>query len=73
MDYVELFGYFAMFLVGASFLLKDVIKLRFVNAVGCACFTIYGLMIGSLPVAGLNFFVTCTNLYFFIKHMRERA
>ncbi|HDL4603219.1 TPA: lactate dehydrogenase, partial [Mannheimia haemolytica] len=36
MDYVEILGYVAMILVACSFLLKDVIKLRVVNSLGCA-------------------------------------
>lgn len=41
MDYVEILGYVAMILVACSFLLKDVIKLRVVNSLGCACFVVY--------------------------------
>lgn len=41
MNYIEILGYVAMALVGLSFLMKDVINLRLVNAVGCVCFVIY--------------------------------
>ena len=64
---VELLGYVAMVLVAGSFLLKDVIKLRLVNAVGAACFVVYGLLIGSFPVTGLNIFVVCVNVYYILK------
>ncbi|KAE9540569.1 YgjV family protein [Ursidibacter maritimus] len=67
MNYIEILGYVAMLLVAGSFLLKDVIKLRLVNAIGGVCFVIYGLVIGSLPVAGLNIFVVCVNTYYILK------
>ncbi|AHG75323.1 YgjV family protein [Mannheimia varigena] len=66
-NYVEILGYVAMVLVASSFLLKDVIKLRVVNSIGCACFVAYGLMIGSIPVTGLNALVVCINLYYIFK------
>lgn len=61
---IELLGYAATIIVAASFLLKDVIKLRFVNAIGAACFVIYSLLIGSYPVALLNAFLVCVNGYY---------
>ncbi|WP_373099750.1 MULTISPECIES: lactate dehydrogenase [Pasteurellaceae] len=61
---IEILGYLAMCLVAGSFLLKDVVKLRWVNSVGAACFVLYGLLIGSFPVVGLNIFVVCVNAYY---------
>lgn len=61
---VEMLGYIATALVAASFLLKDVVKLRLVNAIGGACFVVYGLLIGSVPVALLNTFIVCINGYY---------
>ncbi|QLB20303.1 lactate dehydrogenase [Vespertiliibacter pulmonis] len=72
MDFTEILGYIAMILVAISFLLKDVIKLRLVNALGAFCFVIYGSLIGSLPVAGLNIFVTAVNIYFIFKGLKEK-
>lgn len=70
--FIEILGYVAMILVALSFLLKDVIKLRLVNAVGAICFVVYGLLIGSVPVAGLNIFVTCVNVYYIWQGLKER-
>ncbi|MDH2999000.1 lactate dehydrogenase [Pasteurellaceae bacterium LFhippo2] len=67
---VEILGYVAMLLVAGSFLLKDVVKLRLVNAVGAACFVVYGLLIDSFPVTGLNIFVVCVNGYYIWKSMK---
>lgn len=68
---VEILGYIAMVLVAGSFLLKDVIKLRLVNSVGALCFVIYGLLIGTMPVVGLNIFVTCVNTYYILKGIKQ--
>lgn len=65
--YIELLGYLAMITVAGSFLLKDVLKLRLVNAVGAVLFVIYGFLIGSVPVIGLNVFVAGVNAYYILK------
>lgn len=67
MNSIEILGYVAMVLVAGSFLLKDVIKLRLVNALGAVCFVIYGVLIDSFPVTGLNIFVVCVNGYYILK------
>lgn len=73
MNMIEILGYVAMVLVAGSFLLKDVVKLRLVNSVGAVCFVIYGLLIGSVPVAGLNIFVVCVNAYYIMKSRQAVA
>lgn len=70
---VELLGYLATTLVAASFLLKDVIKLRLVNAIGAACFVVYGLIVGTYPVALLNAFLVCVNGYYIWKARQENT
>ncbi|KMK50834.1 lactate dehydrogenase [[Actinobacillus] muris] len=67
MNGTEILGYIAMAMVACSFLLKDVIKLRLVNAAGAVCFVIYGGLIGSYPVMGLNTFVAVVNGYYIWK------
>lgn len=73
METVEILGYVAMILVAGSFLLKDVVKLRLVNSLGAICFVVYGLLIGSVPVTGLNIFVVCVNGYYILKSLRTPA
>ncbi|WP_373767669.1 YgjV family protein [Glaesserella sp.] len=70
MNGIEILGYVAMVLVAGSFLLKDVIKLRIVNSCGAICFVIYGLLIDSFPVTGLNIFVVCVNAYYILKDLK---
>lgn len=72
MNSVEILGYIAMVLVSGSFLLKDVIKLRIVNTAGAICFIVYGLLIGSIPVTGLNIFVACVNGFYILKSLKAK-
>lgn len=60
---VELLGYLATFFVAISFLFKSIIHLRIVNSIGAFLFAIYGLIIVSYPVALLNSFLLCVNIY----------
>ena len=70
MNYIEILGYIAMLLVSGSFLMRDIIKLRIVNSVGAVCFIIYGILIGSIPVAGLNIFVACVKGYYILQGLK---
>ena len=60
---IELLGYIATFLVAVSFLCKSMARLRAINALGATLFVIYSLIITAYPVALLNAFLVCVNLY----------
>ena len=60
---IELLGYIATFLVAVSFLCKSMTRLRAINALGATLFVIYSLIITTYPVALLNAFLVCVNLY----------
>lgn len=62
-NWVEILGYVATFFVAGSFLFKSIIMLRLVNSIGATCFVIYSLIIAAYPVALLNAFLVCVNLY----------
>ncbi len=72
MNYIEILGYLAMFIIAGSFMLKDILKLRVVNTLGATFFVIYGFLKDSIPVAGLNLFVVLVNLYYIAKIIRYR-
>ena len=74
MDYnmVEIMGYVASIMVAISLTMKDIVKLRILNFIGCAFFVVYGLMIGAMPVVATNMFISCVNVYFLVKmHKRK--
>ncbi|WP_346882823.1 uroporphyrinogen decarboxylase [uncultured Algibacter sp.] len=66
---VEWMGYIAMVTVLISFMMKSVLKLRIVNAVGCLLFVLYGLMLQPLskPIIITNIAIFCINIYFIIR------
>ena len=63
----ELIGYIASALVAVSLMMSKVVKLRIVNLIGSATFTLYGILIGSIPVAGMNAFIVFVNIYYLWK------
>jgi len=58
---VEIVGYIATFLVMLSFMMKNVIRLRIINAVGCATWIAYGVMLDSYPVIITNVGILAIN------------
>ena len=65
--FVECLGYLASVLVAISFLMKSINKLRFINMVGGICFFIYAVAINAIPVALINLFTVCINVYYLTK------
>lgn len=57
----EFTGYIATFLVMLSFMMKDVTRLRIINAVGCATWIAYGAMLDSYPVIITNVGILAIN------------
>lgn len=71
---LEWLGYLSSLIVAISLTMSSIIKLRIYNLIGAALFSIYGFMIGALPVGFLNFFIVCINIYYLIKiYSRKEA
>ena len=60
----EIIGYVASVLVAISLMMRSVLKLRVINLIGAAVFTLYGLLIGAYPVAVVNFVIALIDLYY---------
>jgi GNAT superfamily N-acetyltransferase len=60
----ELIGYAASVLVAISLMMSNIIQLRIVNMIGAATFSLYGILIGSIPVAAMNGFIVLINVYY---------
>ena len=67
MNLIEVLGYLASILVAISFMMKSITKLRFVNILGSVLFVIYAVAISAIPVALINFFTVCVNLYYLTR------
>lgn len=71
--WLEILGYAASVLIAASLLMRSIVRLRVVNMAGAATFSLYGFLIGSLPVGLLNLATALINVYqlFRLRHARE--
>lgn len=68
---IEIIGYIAMFLVGISFLMKNVRTLRFINLIGCLIFIFWGILINKPPVYILNSFIVLVNFYYLFLRKKK--
>jgi len=67
----ELIGYAASILVAVSLRMSAIVKLRVVNMIGALTFSVYGILIGSIPVAAMNGFIVLINIYYLMKIYRD--
>lgn len=67
----ELIGYAASILVAVSLMMSAIVKLRVVNMIGALTFSVYGVLIGSIPVAAMNGFIVLINIYYLLKIYRD--
>ena len=71
-DWVEWLGYLASVIVLISLMMSSIVKLRWINLLGAALYTLYGFLIHSVPVAFLNFGIVAINLYYLYKFYTYR-
>ena len=69
-NFYELLGYSASLLIALSLSMRSLLTLRVINLTGALLFTIYGLVIGALPVAALNFYIVMVNIYYLHQMFR---
>jgi hypothetical protein len=69
--YLEWIGYIASALIALSLLITNLWYFRWVNLVGAALFSLYGVTIGSMPVALLNGLIALIDLYFIVQMTRR--
>jgi len=67
MNAVEWFGLAASVIVAYSLMLKDMLRLRCWNLLGALMFSVYGGLIGALPVLVLNVFISIADVYYIVK------
>ena len=60
---LEAIGYLGSVLVLVSMLMTSVVKLRIINLIGSAIFTVYALLIASYPTALLNACLVIVNIH----------
>ncbi len=73
MNWVEIIGYVGSVVVAVSLAMGDVLRLRLINMVGAAIFSVYGLLVSAYPVALLNGFIVLVNIYHLVRMWRDRS
>ena len=68
----EILGYAASVLIAVSLMMGSIIKLRVINMAGAAAFCVYGILIGSIPVALMNGFVVAINVFYLTKMLGDK-
>jgi hypothetical protein len=63
---IEYLGYLASILIAISITISGGFYFRVLNMTGSICFMIYGLFIGSWPVAIINIYGVGINIYHLI-------
>ncbi|AKL96827.1 hypothetical protein CACET_c33840 [Clostridium aceticum] len=66
-DWAEWLGYSASILILISLLMSSIAKLRWINLGGSILFSLYGFLIGALPVGIVNLCITIINIYHLTK------
>lgn len=72
-NWLEWMGYLASLIVLISLLMSSIIKLRWVNLIGSSIFSLYGFLLGALPVGLMNLGIVIINIYYLVKLYSARA
>lgn len=71
-DGQELVGYVASLLVVTSLAMTSVVRLRVISLAGSTAFLVYGVLIGSVPIAATNIAIMCLNTWFLWRELGGR-
>jgi len=61
---LEWVGYTASVTICVSMAISSIVKFRWINLLGALTFSIYGFLIGALPVGFLNGFIVIVDMYY---------
>ncbi len=67
----EYIGYLASLLVLVSFLMKNMVRLRWLNTLGCMVFIAYGLLLQSIPIIITNAAIVVINSFYLLKSRKK--
>ncbi|PKO99257.1 MAG: hypothetical protein CVU14_07935 [Bacteroidetes bacterium HGW-Bacteroidetes-9] len=57
-------GYIASVIIALSMTVSSILKFRWINLAGALTFSLYGFLIGALPVGFLNAFIALVDIYY---------
>lgn len=72
MTAVDLWGIAASLVIVTSLLMKSVLRLRMIGLVGASMMVVYGILLHSVPVVGLNSINVCIHLYYIRQMLRAK-
>jgi hypothetical protein len=75
MDYqilIHWLGYIGSVIIAISLMMSSIVKLRWYNLLGASIFSIYGFIIGAMPVAFLNLFISLINIYYLYRIYNQK-
>lgn len=72
LDFLTILGYVASIIVAVSLMMSSIIKLRIINLIGAASFSLYGFLIEAYPVGFLNGFIALVDLYYIILFFNKK-
>jgi len=61
---LQIIGYAASVIIAVSMTMNSIVKFRWINLVGALTFSIYGFIIGALPVGFLNGFIVTVDVFY---------
>ncbi len=70
--WLEMVGYLGSVLVAISLMMRSLLRLRVINSLGCVVFIIYGVWIHAYPVAILDGFIVCINVFYLTRMLRQK-
>jgi hypothetical protein len=65
--WLEAFGYVGSVIVVLSLMMSNLARLRALNFVGSAIFTVYSAIIGAWPLLAVNGFIALVDVYFLVR------
>lgn len=71
-SYYQIIGYTGSFLVALSLTMKNIRLLRRINLLGAFTFSMYGLLIGAMPVFVLNGYIVLIDIYYLFKMYKTK-
>jgi len=63
-EILQWIGYTASVIIAVSMMMSFIVKFRWINLVGAITFSIYGFLIGAIPVGFLNGFIVIVDIYY---------
>ncbi len=67
MDYIQILGYTASFIIAVSMTMSSIVKFRWINLVGASSFLTYGILFHSYPIVILNTFIVGVDIFYLVR------